>query len=86
MSHSSAEALHRARQLCRTLASAPVPQARSREIFSILVRAEGWSSEQERAVIAFGDWLDARPPPGAMKTKCEELLTSLAPLARRGAG
>jgi hypothetical protein len=75
------EALHSARQLRRTLTSAPVPQARTREIFGLLARAEGWSAAQGRAVVAFGAWLEGRPL-GSLKPKCDELLNGLAARAR----
>lgn len=42
------EALTTARKLCRTLASAPLPQVRAKEIFQTLARARGWSPDQER--------------------------------------
>jgi len=77
MSLGHVEALYSARQVCRTLASAPVPQARCREIFGLLVRAEGWSPGQERQITTFGAWHDERPSPGALKPACEELLTKL---------
>lgn len=77
MSTTTAEAQSLARKLCRALASAPLPQARAKEIFQTLVRARGWSPAQEREIIAFGEWLDGRPAPGAMKDRCERMLNAL---------
>lgn len=77
MSTTIAEALAHARKLCRTLASAPLPQVRAKEVFQTLVRAHGWSAAQEQEIIAFGKWLDSRPAPGAMKDRCERMLNAL---------
>jgi len=77
MSTSITEAQTLARKLCRTLASAPLPQERAKQVFQTLARAQGWSLAQEKEIIAFGDWLDTRPAPGAMKERCERLLNAL---------
>lgn len=71
------EAIVLARKLCRSLASAPLPQERARQVFQTLTRARGWNPAQESAILAFGDWLDGRPAPGAMKERCERLLAGL---------
>lgn len=71
------EALVQARKVCRTIASAPLPQARAREFFQILVRAEGWTAAQQRNIVELGGWLETRPAPGALRQRCEQLLAAL---------
>lgn len=78
MSVYPSEALASAKQLCRTLASAPSPQARAQAIFADLVRAEGWTSAQEARIREFGMWLAERPPPAKLKERCQQLLAALA--------
>lgn len=75
--NSRTEALADARKLCRTIASAPAPDARAREIFSALYRAEGWTPSQARKITEFGGWLNGRPAPEGLKARCEELLKGL---------
>lgn len=71
------EALSHARKLCRSLSSAPDPRQRVREIISALVHGEGWSTADETAILAFVQWLDARPSAALLKPRCEALLASL---------
>lgn len=78
MSVDSREALASAKQMCRTLASAPSPQARAQAIFVDLARTEGWTPKQEAKIREFGTWLAARPPPAKLKERCQELLAALA--------
>ena len=59
------------------LTTTPLPQARAQTIFSELVRAEGWDQKAEKKIVAFGAWLASRPPPSALKPKCEELLAAI---------
>jgi hypothetical protein len=77
MATNRSEALTGARKLCRTMASAPLPQARARELFQVLIRARGWSSAEEAAIAELGAWLDTRPAPSALKDRCEKLLGRL---------
>ncbi|NQE61396.1 hypothetical protein [Caulobacter sp. RHG1] len=77
MPQTPAEAVSQARKLCRTLASAPLPQARAKDLFQILARARGWSPAQQDQILAFGQWLDTRPAPGAIKAQCDRLLEAL---------
>lgn len=78
MSAYTSEALASAKQLCRTLASAPSPQARAQAIFADLARAEGWAPTQEAKIREFGRWLAERPPPAKLKERCQQLLAALA--------
>ena len=78
MTTSCSEALATAKKLCRTLASAPLPQARAQSIFSELTRANGWAPGHRQKIAAFGLWLASRPPPSALKSKCDELLEAIS--------
>ena len=71
------EALASARKHCRTLMSAPIPQVRAQALFATLVRAEGWTPAQQTLIVAFGEWLASRPPPSALKARCEALLAAI---------
>ncbi len=71
------EALASARKLCRGLTSAPSPQARARELFQLLSRANGWETSEALAIAEFGAWLESRPAPGGLKGRCEQLLNQL---------
>ncbi len=77
MTVSRPEALASARKLCRTLMSAPVPHVRAQTIFAELVRAKGWPSAHQTLITAFGEWLASRPPPSALKARCEALLAAI---------
>lgn len=78
MSASRLEALASAKKLCRTLDSAPSPHARAQTIFSELRKAGGWSGQEQDEIVAFGTWLSARPPPAALKARCQQLIARLA--------
>lgn len=71
------EALSNARKLCRSLSSAPDPRQRIREIISTLLHGEGWSAADEKAILAFTQWVETRPSASLLKPQCEALLTSL---------
>jgi hypothetical protein len=71
------EALFHARKLCRSLGSAPDARQRVREIISTLLHGEGWSPADEKAIMAFTQWVDTRPSVALLKSQCEALLTSL---------
>ena len=77
MTTDRAQTLISARKQCRSLMSAPLPQARAREIFAQLVRAKGWTGEQQRSMAEFGAWLRERPAPAALKPRYEKLLFDL---------
>jgi len=77
MTISRTEALASARKLCRTLMSAPAPQIRAQTIFAELARAKGWTPAHQALIAAFGEWLASRPPPSALKTRCEALLAAI---------
>lgn len=70
-------ALAKAKAMIRTLDSAPDPDGRARAIYADLVRIDSWSKPQEAAIIAFGQWLAARPPAGELKDRCRALLKTL---------
>ena len=78
MSVYAREALASAKQLCRTLDSAPSPHARAQAIFAELARTEGWTPQQEAKIREFGTWLAERPPSSALKARCQQLLAALA--------
>lgn len=78
MSVYTSEALASAKQLCRTLASAPSPQVRAQTIFADLTRIEGWTPAQEARIREFGNWLSERPPPAKLKERCQQFLAALA--------
>lgn len=78
MSVPQEQALIEAKSLCRTLPSAPSPQARAQAILSLLTRVETWTPQQEAEIIAFGEWLATRPHQGALRDKCKQLLVGLA--------
>uniref|UniRef100_B0T6J8 Uncharacterized protein n=1 Tax=Caulobacter sp. (strain K31) TaxID=366602 RepID=B0T6J8_CAUSK len=77
MTISRPEALASAKKLCRTLMSAPLPQVRAQTIFAELVRAKGWDPAHQDLITAFGEWLASRPPPSALKARCEALLAAI---------
>lgn len=77
MTTPKAEALSHARKLCRSMGAAPDPRQRTREIISTLLHGEGWSPADEKAIMAFTQWVDTRPAVSALKPRCEALLASL---------
>lgn len=77
MTVSRPEALTSARKLCPTLMGAPLPQVRAQTIFAELVRGKGWDPTHQDLIMVFGEWLASRPPPSALKARCEALLAAL---------
>lgn len=82
MTISRPEALASARKLCRTLMSAPLPQVSAQTIFAELVRAKGWDPAHQDLITGFGEWLASRPPPSALKARCEALLAAIGYASR----
>lgn len=77
MTDSAFEALASARKLCRMLGSAPDPQRQAQSIAAVLLRAQGWSPAAEARIVAFSEWLAARPPPTALKPQLQALIKAL---------
>lgn len=77
MSIDSSEALNTARRLCRTLDSTPDPLRQAQAIAAGLLKAQDWTSPARAQVAAFAEWLKARPPPSALKSRCKALLAAL---------
>lgn len=73
-----AEALASARKLARTLDSAPDPQAKAKAAVALLLKAGPWSAASERQVLDLAAWIATRPPPTALKPRCQAVLKSLA--------
>jgi len=71
------EALVHARKLCRSLGSAPDPRQRVRDVISTLLHGEGWSAADEKAILAFTEWVDTRPAASRLKPECDALLAKL---------
>ena len=77
MSVSRNEALAEARIAVRRLGSAPDPQKLASSLIAGLMRSGPWSPGQERAILAVAEWLSTRPPPTALKPRCQQLLKDL---------
>lgn len=78
MSVTRLEALAEAKVLARTLGSAPDPLKQARAVVAVLGRSGPWSAADERRILAFAEWLATRPPPIALKPRCQQLLKELA--------
>lgn len=77
MEQTRAEALAAARKLVRTLDSAPNPQRRAQAAVAALVRSGPCPPAAERQILDLAAWLADRPPPTALKARCQALLRSL---------
>lgn len=78
MSASRSEALMAARKRLRTFGSAPDPKKQARELYSELVRADGWTPRECAAIETFGGWLGDYPAVSELRLRCEQLLATLA--------
>jgi hypothetical protein len=72
-----AEALAAARKLIRTLDSAPDPLRQARAAIAGLLRSGPWSPAAERQILDLAAWLAARPPPTALRARCQAVLKAL---------
>lgn len=70
-------ALAVARQLLRTLASAPEPRRHARMIYSELSAVEDWTPVERNAIDALGAWLQGQPPIRELKPRCAEVVAGL---------
>ncbi len=66
-----------ARKLLRTLASAPEPRKRAREIYLELAGARDWSASERDEIQMFGDWLQSYPATDQLRLGCEKIIASL---------
>lgn len=71
------EVLAEAKALVRTLGSAPDPLRHAVALLALVRRSGPWTPEQERTILVFSEWLAARPPPSALKPRCQQLLRDL---------
>jgi hypothetical protein len=78
MSVSRSEAFWAARKRLRTFGSAPDPKKQAREVYSELVRADGWTPRERDAIETFGAWLLDYPATSELRPRCEQLLATLA--------
>jgi len=78
MSVTRFEALAEAKALARTLGSAPDPLKQARAVVAVLTRSGPWSAADEGRILALAGWLATRPPPMALKPRCQQLLKELA--------
>lgn len=77
MDLSQGEALAQARKLVRTLGSAPNPQQQAQTAVTALMRSGPWSPAAERQILDLAAWLATRPPPTAIKPRCQAVLKAL---------
>lgn len=77
MERPRAEALAEARKLVRTLDSAPNPQRQAQAVVTALLRSGPWAPAAKRQILDLARWLADRPPPTALKARCQALLESL---------
>lgn len=71
------EALTAARKLIRTLDSAPNPLRQAQAAVAALMRTGPWTPSAERQIRELATWLAARPPPTALKSRCQAVLKAL---------
>jgi hypothetical protein len=72
-----AVALAAARKLVRTLDSVPNPQQQAQAAIAGLLRSGPWGSAAERQILDLASWLATRPPPMALKSRCQSVLRTL---------
>lgn len=77
MGLSRSEALAQARKLVRTLGAAPNPQQQAEAAVSGLMRSGPWPPAAEREIRDLAAWLATRPPPTAIKPRCQAILRTL---------
>ncbi len=73
-----ADALTAARKLIRTLDSAPNPLQQAQAAIAGLMKSGPWAPATERRLLDLAAWLAARPPPNALKPRCQAVLKTLA--------
>ncbi len=78
MSGSRQQALVVARQLVRTLPSAPDARRRAQALIAELKRADDWSVPARNAIAVADAWLTAGPPLSELEGPLRALLTRLA--------
>jgi hypothetical protein len=71
------EALTAARKLIRTLDSAPHPLQQAQAAIATLMRCGPWPAAAERGILELANWLATRPPPTALKARCQAVLKML---------
>lgn len=71
------EALTAARKLIRTLDSAPNPLQQAQAAVAALLRFGPWAPAAERQILELATWLATRPPPTAVKSRCQAVLKGL---------
>jgi hypothetical protein len=78
MSFGRTDALSSARKLVRTLDSAPDPWRQAQTAVALLIKEPGWATAEERQILELANWLARRPPPSALKSRCQTMLRNLA--------
>lgn len=78
MSGSRQQSFVVARQLVRTFGSAPDPRRRAQTVLSELKRADDWSAEAQRGILAAEVWLQGTPAIPLIEPRLRELLGRLA--------
>lgn len=71
------EALATARRTLRGYASAPDPRRQIQQVLQALAHGQGWTTDHEGQIQAFGGWLQNQPSLGELKPRCEALLKKL---------
>ena len=72
-----ADALSAARKLIRTLDSAPNPLQQAQAAISGLTRSGPWPPSAQGQILDLAAWLATRPPPSALKARCQSVLKTL---------
>jgi hypothetical protein len=77
MDAACAEALAGARKLVRALGSAPDPQRQAQAAVALLLRSGPWREAAQRRILDLAAWLATRPPPEAIRPRCQAVLKAL---------
>jgi 7,8-dihydro-6-hydroxymethylpterin-pyrophosphokinase len=72
-----AEALAVARKRVGTLESAPNPLRQAQTAVAGVLRTGPWGAAAERQILDLAAWLATRPPPSALKLRCQSVLRTL---------
>jgi hypothetical protein len=71
------QVLAEARKLLRALGSAPDPHRQAQAAVALLLRSGPWGAAGERQILDLASWLAERPPPEAIKPRCQSVLKAL---------
>ncbi|HEY0647231.1 hypothetical protein [Phenylobacterium sp.] len=77
MNFGRADALSSARKLVRMLDGPPDPLRQAQAAVALLIKEPGWAPAEERQILDLPAWLAQRPPPAAVKPRCQAVLRAL---------